>query len=85
MKNLKEYITESSLLQNDTNELKRDRSVGEKMIRQKAEGVKRTWDELVKTFKDHGVFRMYRLVESPRSSEESADYVIGKEYVNPFI
>ena len=66
------------------NDQKRDRSVGEEMIRKKAEGVRRTWEELVKTFKDHGVFRMYQLVESPRSTEEVADYVIGKEYVNPF-
>lgn len=66
------------------NDAKRDRSVGEDMIRKKAEGVKRTWNELVKTFKDHGVFRMYQLVESPRSTEDSADYTIGKEYVNPF-
>lgn len=66
------------------NDKKRDRSVGEDMIRKKAEGVRATWNELVKSFKDHGVFRMYQMVESPRSTEESADYIIGKEYVNPF-
>ncbi len=67
------------------NDKKRDRSVGEKMIREKAENIRRTWDELVKSFKDHGIFRMYQMVESPRSTEDSADYVIGKEYVNPFM
>lgn len=67
------------------NDQKRDRSVGEEMIRKKAEGIRATWNELVKSFKDHGIFRMYQMVESPRSTEDSADYVIGKEYVNPFM
>lgn len=61
------------------------RTVGEKIIREKAKGIDETWKELESTFKDHGIFRMWHMVEGPRSNEENTEYVIGKEYVNPFM
>lgn len=61
------------------------RTVGEKIIREKAAGIDETWKELEATFKDHGIFRMWHMVEGPRSNEENIEYVIGKEYVNPFM
>jgi predicted kinase len=59
------------------------RTVGEKIIREKAEGIDKTWKQLESTYKEHGIFRMWHMVEGPRSTEKNADYVIGEEFVNP--
>lgn len=41
---------------------KRDRSIGEELVRKIAAGVHGTWDELVKRFKEIGIYKMYELV-----------------------
>ena len=67
------------------NDLSRDRSVGETTIRGKAEAIRSTWNTLVKSFKDHGIFRMYHMVEGPKSTVDSVNYILNQEYVNPYM
>lgn len=69
---------------------KRDRSVGEKMIKDKLNSIHDTWLELVDKYQDMGIFRMYEMVPSEKCIKASklfgtpADpaWVIGKEYIN---
>lgn len=69
---------------------KRDRSVGEKMIKEKLADIHKTWVELVNKYQDMGVFRMYEMVPSEKCIKAGklfgtpADpaWIIGKEYIN---
>ena len=60
----------------------RDRSVGRDMIHRKLEDIHRTWDELIKTFQQHGVFRMWELVPGPRTTDKTIAWEVNKAYVN---
>lgn len=69
---------------------KRDRSVGEKMIKEKLADIHKTWVELVNKYQDLGIFRMYEMVPSEKCIKAGklfgtpADpaWIIGKEYIN---
>lgn len=63
---------------------KRSRSVGPQMIHDKLEGIHKTWEELVRSYDERGIFRMYELVPSEQSLK--AGKIIGweikKQYIN---
>lgn len=63
---------------------KRTRSVGRQMIHDKLEGIHQTWEELLRTYQDLGIFRMYELVPTQKSIAAGAikGWEIKKQYIN---
>lgn len=63
---------------------KRTRSVGRQMIHDKLEGIHQTWEELIRTYQDLGIFRMYELVPTAKSIAAGAikGWEIKKQYIN---
>lgn len=60
----------------------RDRSVGADMIRKKLAAIHKTWEELVKVYKDHGIFRMYEMVPGPRTTEKTIAWIPNNQFLN---
>lgn len=60
----------------------RDRSVGADMIRKKLAAIHKTWEELVKMYKDHGIFRMYEMVPGPRTTEKTIAWIPKNQFLN---
>lgn len=63
---------------------KRSRSVGAEMIHDKLEGIHKTWEELVRSYEERGIFRLYELVPSEQSLKAGKiiGWKINKQYVN---
>jgi predicted kinase len=60
----------------------RDRSVGADMIRKQLAAIHKTWEELVKVYKDHGIFRMYEMVPGPRTTEKTIAWTPKNQFLN---
>ena len=60
----------------------RDRSVGPEMIRKKLAAIHDTWEELVKEYETHGIFRMFELVPGPRTTEKTIAWTISQQFLN---
>ena len=60
----------------------RDRSVGAEMIHSKLEDIHKTWDELTKSFQQHGIFRMWEMVPGPRTTDKTIAWTVEKAYIN---
>ena len=61
---------------------RRDRSVGREMIHKKLEDIHKTWEELIKVYQQHGIFRMYEMVPGPRTTEKTISWVVKNQFLN---